>query len=234
MTFFIRKVKKELTKQLVERKNMLTDGKQIAAARQLLGWSQEDLATRSGVSKPTVNRMEKELFSVKDELRQKVAEAIEKSGVGFTPRGVQEKTLDVVQLNGMEGMRQFYNDIYYAAQNIGGLFFIFNGAPQLILKWLGEDWYEMHAKRMYEVGHRYNFKVIVKEGETGLIGNSFAEYRFFPAHQFYDRTIYVYGPKAAFVSFEENDVQILIINQKEIAKSMRVLCGIAWDNVAIK
>lgn len=213
---------------------MLTDGKQIAAARQLLGWSQEDLAAKSGISKPSINRMEKELFSVKDDLRQKVIEAVEKNGVSFTPRGVQEKALDIVQLNGMEGMRQFYNDIYYAAQNIGGLFFIFNGVPELILKWLGDDWYAMHAKRMQDMDHHYKFKVIVKEGEKGLIGNSFAEYRFFPADQFYDRTIYVYGSKAAFVSFEENDVEIVIINQKEIAKSMHILCQIAWDNVAIK
>lgn len=213
---------------------MLTDGKQIAAARQLLGWSQEDLANYSGISKPSINRMEKELFSVKDDLRQKVVDAIEKHGVGFTPRGVQEKALDVVQLNGVEGMRHFYNDIYYTAQNIGGLFFIFNGVPELILKWLGNDWYDMHAKRMQDIGQKYNFKVIVKEGEKGLIGSGFAEYRFFPADQFYDRTIYIYGSKAAFVSFEENDVEIVIINQKEIAKSMRVLCEIAWDNVAIK
>jgi predicted transcriptional regulator len=31
---------------------------QIKAARMLLGWSQSDLATRSGVSEPTVKRLE--------------------------------------------------------------------------------------------------------------------------------------------------------------------------------
>ena len=59
--------------------------RQIKAARALLGWSQSDLADRSGVSEPTVARLE----SAEGELGgregtgDKIRSAIEKAGVEF-------------------------------------------------------------------------------------------------------------------------------------------------------
>jgi transcriptional regulator with XRE-family HTH domain len=59
--------------------------RQIKAARALLGWSQADLAEKSGISEPTVARLE----SVDGELggrehtAEKIREAIEAAGVMF-------------------------------------------------------------------------------------------------------------------------------------------------------
>ena len=59
--------------------------RQIKAARALLGWSQSDLAEKSGVSEPTVARLE----SVDGELGgreltiEKIRAAIEAAGVTF-------------------------------------------------------------------------------------------------------------------------------------------------------
>ena len=59
--------------------------RQIKAARALLGWSQADLAKRSGVSEPTVARLE----SMDGELggreltAEKIRAAIESAGVLF-------------------------------------------------------------------------------------------------------------------------------------------------------
>ena len=59
--------------------------RQIKAARALLGWSQADLAERSGISEPTVARLE----SLEGELGgrigtvEKMRSAIEKAGVEF-------------------------------------------------------------------------------------------------------------------------------------------------------
>jgi transcriptional regulator with XRE-family HTH domain len=59
--------------------------RQIKAARALLGWSQSDLADRSGVSEPTVARLE----SAEGELGgregtgDKIRSAIERAGVEF-------------------------------------------------------------------------------------------------------------------------------------------------------
>ena len=59
--------------------------RQVKAARALLGWSQADLAERSGVSEPTVARLE----SVDGELggregtTHKIRAAIESAGIQF-------------------------------------------------------------------------------------------------------------------------------------------------------
>jgi transcriptional regulator with XRE-family HTH domain len=59
--------------------------RQVKAARALLGWSQSDLAQRSGVSEPTVARLE----SAEGELGgregtgEKIRQAIESAGIEF-------------------------------------------------------------------------------------------------------------------------------------------------------
>jgi DNA-binding XRE family transcriptional regulator len=58
---------------------------QIKAARALLGWSQEDLAANSGVSVPTIKRLEAPgKFRVSDEARLKMEAALESAGIVFT------------------------------------------------------------------------------------------------------------------------------------------------------
>src|SRR5215472_8684633 len=57
---------------------------QIRAARGLLGWSQSELATRAGLSLPTVKRLEAGFGPrVSDEARAKLQRAIEAAGVQF-------------------------------------------------------------------------------------------------------------------------------------------------------
>jgi transcriptional regulator with XRE-family HTH domain len=59
--------------------------RQVKAARALLGWSQDDLADKSGVSKPTVARLE----TADGDLggyagtREKLVDALESAGVIF-------------------------------------------------------------------------------------------------------------------------------------------------------
>jgi transcriptional regulator with XRE-family HTH domain len=60
--------------------------RQIKAARALLEWSQEDLASASGVSMPTVGRLEARGGELggRDETATKIVAALEAAGVEFT------------------------------------------------------------------------------------------------------------------------------------------------------
>ena len=57
---------------------------QLRAARGLLGWSRTDLATRAGLSLPTVKRVEIDLgIRVSDDARAKLRHALETAGIEF-------------------------------------------------------------------------------------------------------------------------------------------------------
>jgi len=61
--------------------------RQIKAARSLLGWSQDDLAAASGVSKPTIGRLEaidtNEPIGGRPDTGEALTAALEKAGVEF-------------------------------------------------------------------------------------------------------------------------------------------------------
>lgn len=59
--------------------------RQIKAARALLDWSQEDLAKESGVSIPTIKRLEAEKGDLggRENTAQKLRAALERSGIEF-------------------------------------------------------------------------------------------------------------------------------------------------------
>jgi transcriptional regulator with XRE-family HTH domain len=59
--------------------------RQVKAARALLGWSQSDLADRSGVSEPTIARLEsgEGVLGGRGETTRKICEALEAGGVYF-------------------------------------------------------------------------------------------------------------------------------------------------------
>lgn len=65
---------------------MITPG-QIRAARGLLDLTQADLATKAGVSLPTIKRHEKGVSDHKviQETRDKIQRALEKAGIEFLP-----------------------------------------------------------------------------------------------------------------------------------------------------
>lgn len=61
--------------------------KQIKAARSLLEWSQTDLADASGVSEPTIKRLEAQgdLLGGRSETAEKIIQALQSGGIEFIP-----------------------------------------------------------------------------------------------------------------------------------------------------
>jgi len=57
----------------------------IKAARALLGWTQDDLAAHSGVSQPTIKRLEADGGDLggRDGTQEKIRRALERAGIEF-------------------------------------------------------------------------------------------------------------------------------------------------------
>lgn len=200
---------------------------QIKAAIALAAADKAAIAEYAGISIPQLTNIEAGRSEGSAATINRIVEYLENKGVVFTKYGVEKRPDGFVELKGISGLRGFYDDVYYVANNNGGSFCIFNGVPSLIIKTLGEDYYEAHAKRMEAIKSNYDFKVIIEHGDTNFIGSKFVEYRWFPKDQFNEKTVYIYGNKVAFISWGETP-HILIINQVDIAAAQRSMFDCAW------
>ena len=63
---------------------VLPSYRQVKAARQLIDWTQEDLAAAAGVGKATVERFEKGGWAIQTATLVKITEALERRGIVFT------------------------------------------------------------------------------------------------------------------------------------------------------
>jgi transcriptional regulator with XRE-family HTH domain len=203
---------------------------QIRAARALLDWSQSDLAEHADLSQTGIARIENGTNKPNSQTLEKICAAFENADIEFLgTNGVRKRTGEVKVLKGQEGFRIFMDDVYETVKAKGGEICLFNGVPEFFIKFLGEDWYKNHSKRMESIKNNFKFKIIIKEGNHSLIAGSFAEYRWFPSILFHEKTFYSYGDKLAFLSFSDDNVVIHVLPQKEFAESFDVLFNIAWD-----
>lgn len=223
----------EFCSKLVYGKRMLITPAQIRAARALLEWSGRDLAARLKVSPATISMIESghNTGSV-DTLTAMMAE-FTRAGIEFLPNdGVARKQASVLEYKGAEGFRAFMDDVYETARDIGGDICLHNAQPTYWDKWLGKDWGKMHIPRMLEIKNKYTLRITCPYREDMQVSRTYAEYRWIPNSLFNDRGIYCYGSKLAFLNFEQNFVQILVINQPEFADGFRGMFNIMWENVA--
>ncbi len=205
--------------------------KQARAARAILGLEQAEVSIGTGISRNQISKFEKGDAGLSSRNLQKLLSFYQTRGVQFTEdEGIRLRPgMEKREYKGQVEFRAFFDDIYETAKAHREIN-IFNGVPDLLVKWLGEEWYDMHAARMRKI-KKLDVKAIVEHGEKNLIGSNFAKYKWFPKSKFHKDTIYIYGDKVAFINFDD-EVRVLVIHQKDIAQSQRILFNIAWGSVA--
>lgn len=206
---------------------------QIRAARALLGWSQSDLAARAGLSQTGIARIENGTNHPNSQTLSKIEKAFDQVNIEFlSTNGVRKRTGEVRVFRGADGLKEFLTDLYITVKEVGGDICLHNAKPDNWIKWLGPDWFKMHADRMGDLKGKITYKITCEEGSTNLISSGFAEYRQFPKGMSSSQCIYAFAHKLAFVNFEEDDVMIRVLEDRSFADGFRVLFNIAWENVA--
>ena len=211
-------------------------GKQIIMARVLLDLSQKDLADKLNITRKTIMRVENNQSPGSTRTMDKIQTYFENNGLEFIEGdGVKRQTGEIRTLQGTDGFKTLLDEVYEAAKDLGGDICLYNAKPKNWIKWVGHEWYyNHHVPRMNKYKNKINFKTTVMEGDQNYIGNSFAEYRWFPAKLWNEHSFYAYGNKLAFMNFNNENVKILILDQKEFADGFRTLFNNAWDRIAIK
>jgi transcriptional regulator with XRE-family HTH domain len=207
---------------------------QIRGARGILNWSQQDLAQKTGISATSIGSIENGQTTPRQSTLETIKTTLERNGIEFLGlEGVRVQSNYVQTMSGREGFRTFMDHLYETAKEYGGEIVLFNAKPSNWYKWLGEEWFNAHSKRMQDLGDKITFKITAKQGENLFISRGFAEYRWFPEEILSDRALYAYGDNLGFVNFEDDKVSVIILKQADFAQAFRVLFNIAWDNVAV-
>lgn len=207
---------------------------QIRGARGILNWSQQDLAQRTGISATSIGAIENGQTTPRASTIETIRHTLERNGIEFLGLdGVRQQSESIKTYTGTEGFRDFMDHLYETAKHYGGEIVLFNANPVNWIKWLGDEWFAAHSKRMHDLGNKITFRITSKKGENQFISRDFAEYRWFPDELFSDRALYAYGDSLAFVNFEENNVSVVVLKQADFANAFRTLFNISWESVAI-
>jgi len=212
-------------------------GRQIQAARALLGWDATALATKADVSLATISKIENDHVQPHENTLAKILRAFNENGIEFIGTvGAQLKSHHVEVLEGGAGFNAFYDFLYEHLSKNGGTAYASCMDETLFAKYRlnGEADAIMHRERMAELVKRrddVHVKILVKEGVHNFTGTAYSEYRWQPAKNFSDATFYVYGDTLALISFTHEPAPlIIIIRSAGFADAYRRLFDIAWSN----
>jgi len=212
-------------------------GRQMRAARALLGWDAVDLAKKTGLTRETICRIETDLVRAQEKSLVKIVRALDENGIEFTEnQGVRLKPKSVETLEDSAGFARFYDYLYEHLSQHGGSICISGVDERLYAKYRpnAEADAQAHRERMAElVKQRDDIKarILVEEGDYNFVASEYATYRWQPKKHFTKTSFYVFGHCLALISFDhEPPPLIILIKSATFAEAYRNAFDIAWEN----
>jgi len=211
---------------------MFITSNQIRAARALKNWSQSELAERTGLAVPTIANIEAGKQEPSARTLEKIHKVFLVSGIEFMGvNGVQKLQSTTQVFRGQDGMRQFYDDIYFTIKSEKQEVLVGNVDEREFIKVMELDLLTLHMNRMVDVGASY--KILIKEGDYYFAVSNYAEYRWIPEEDFQSIPFYVYGDKLAIILWLRDEHIVFLLNSKEAADIYREKFNILWQNALI-
>ena len=184
---------------------------QCRGARGLLGWTQQDLADASGLSKTAINNFEKGHSDIKAESLRAIRMAFESAEIEFLDQaGLRKKSEDVRILKGPTAMNDMIDDIGQTMTIGGGEILIGNVdntlSSQISTQKLFDHIELLKTKKIRE-------RVLCTEGTKNVLSPN-DECRWIPENETEGRLVtFIYGTKIAFQLLDNS--MIIIINSAE-------------------
>jgi len=192
---------------------------QIKAARALLDWTQDELAEAAGLSKPSINTLERRIANPRLETLTAIEKALEKAGVEFTDGpGVKLKssTLKSQIFEGEDSLVRLCHDIFDT---------LINTDKELMISGIVEQKFrDFGGKRILveierRVKHGIKTKLLSCDGDRNFI-EPVHHYRWMQKEFFPTAPTYIYDNKYA-VFLWGPPKKVILIENAEIAESFR-------------
>lgn len=200
---------------------------QCRAARGLLKWNQQDLAKKSSVHFQTICSFEKDVGSPTQRTLMKIATAFEKEGIELSSgEGVKKMDTNIRILNGEEGLKALFDDIYDSSLYLKEDILIANNEEPTYQVGKVMPYLMMHLDRLAQAGIKE--RILCCEGDTHFLGPVSA-YRWVKKEDFCNNPTFIYANKIALLVWGPPP-KVTIISNPMYAESVRHLFNIAWNN----
>jgi transcriptional regulator with XRE-family HTH domain len=202
---------------------------QCRGARGLLGWTQQDLADASGLSKTAINNFEKRHSDIKTESLRAIRMAFESADIEFLNMdGIRKKSESIQILKGPTAMSDLMDDIAMTLENIGGEILISHVDSSLLNHISSQKIFD-HIELVKR--HAIRERVLCTTGTKNVLSPS-DECRWIPA----DKTranvkSFAYGTKVAFILWDH--AMIVVIDSAEAHAAETKRFEYLWEKADI-
>jgi len=212
-------------------------GRQIRAARALLGWDATDLAEKAGLTRETVSKVENDSVHAREDTLAKMLRVFSQNDVELTDNsGVRLKPQSVEIFEGTSGFFAFYSYVYDYLVQYGGDVCVSGVDEKLFVKYQG-DFSDIHMKRMAELAEKHKefmMHILVQEGDYNFVASNYAKYKWQSKKHFSATPFYVFGNQLALISFTHEPAPLVILIKSScFAEAYRHSFDLAWDGAQI-
>lgn len=190
----------------------------IRAARAILDWNREELASKAGLSPVTIANIESgRTDTANTRTYDAISKAFMDAGIVFTDKGIEEQRSWIRDLTGPNFYLDILDDIYSTLLDTKDAEVLSLGVddrlcpPEVI----------QQLKKIRNTGIK--MRDIAEEGNTYLIG-PVAQYRWMPSEFFRNYIKIIYGDKV-FLDFGDRG---LLIHNTEVAEVERNQFNLLW------
>ena len=209
----------------------MIEPRQIRAARALLNWSQDDLASASGIARSSIKNIENDITTARKDTIHDIQSALENCGIEFIAgSGVRIKNEAITILRDADALRIFFDDIYTTMQNSIIADILISGVDEKAYDDFDKELVNSHLERMKKLGD-VKQKVICKKGDTNFTV-SYAKYKWVEKEMFESVPFYVYGNKLAMILWQPK-LQIIILEYPQLVEAYRKQFQVMWNSAEI-
>jgi transcriptional regulator with XRE-family HTH domain len=202
---------------------------QCRGARGLLGWTQQDLADASGLSKTAINNFEKQHSDIKMESLRAIRMAFESADIEFlSTDGVRKKSDNIQILRGPTAMSDLLGDIATVLQDMGGEILISHVDSSLLSQISSQKIFE-HIELVKR--HTIRQRILCSHGTKNVLSPT-DECRWIPAEMTRaNPATFIYGTKVAFELWDHSMVIVIDSADAHTAETKRFLY--LWEKAEI-
>ena len=198
---------------------------QLRAMREACGWSQGQLAKKSGLTQPSISALEKgSVDNPNSQTISSIVSAFEAEGFFFTENGIEHRTTNTYTIEGEDCYLRLLDDAEKILPQTKGEI-LFSGAnerrsPDIVI----EKFNNMRKQGI-------KMRSLIEANDNYVMGD-LNEYRWMPKNLFVDGDVkIIYADKVAYLVSWLKIPKIIFIQDKVIAEEARRQFNYIWERL---